>query len=388
MTPSSTGRASVFDTIEVLVDEQIEVDAIRMGDLLVLRTPQTYENAVEQLTKMFPGEHPDDVKAVVRRAMPKAPSLDHLTMELAAASPDWVRGRTETTSAGISGRRLRLIAGAVVTGVAAASVGVYALLANLNQSPFEKSSFTGLTQAADFQCSVQTQTAAECRNVAEGTIWQVTAFVGAADKDPQGYRFSHGSQLGMVWIFNSTEDRERYPQVAAFQRLYPYMTTRDRVIVGATDAPVMAKLAGALDESVLHGVGQTILPPQAKKPGNSDPFDGWPTVPPTTLVPWPSGPIPSLPRPTPSLRPSPTPTGLPVTVNPSQAPTEASRPSPTPTEPDPAEETGTPAPPPVKDEAAAPSQDGEASGPADQPAEQEQPNLSVTISLPALNIGF
>jgi len=411
--PTAPGRRSILDEFEVIVDHPFgcacftcgphdpdsplrtphpefdaivapeeTVDAVRVGHLIILRAGQSHENAVEQLSKLFPSEHPDDIIRVVRAAMPNAPSLENLSRELHGSSPDWVRGAVEADTVPMSKRRVRILAGAVVTGVAALSLGVYSLLSSLNSSPFDSPEFTELARAANFQCTVQSETSAECRNVAEGTIWKVTAYEGV-DEDPTSFRFSHGSEMAVVWIFDSAEERKAFPQLAGYQRLYPVMSSRDRVLVGATDPDVMADLAGAVDDSVLDGV-RTFPTGKPATPGRN-PFEEWPTKMPTSLVPWPTGE-----GPTRTVEPSQAGPGAPVPEEPSQpateapaAPDEAGRPAPSP-DPDPAPtqtqapaaDTGTPAP-----------------APEPEPTPSEEPmqtgaKVSVTISLPGIFIGL
>jgi len=410
---AAPGRKSVLDEFEVIVDHPFgcacftcgahdpdsplrtphpefdaivapeeTVDVARVGRLIILRAGQSHENAVEQLSKLFPSEHPDDIIRIVRAAMPNAPSLENLSRELHGASPDWVRGTVETDAAPMSKQRVRILAGAVAAGVTALSLGVYALLSALNSSPFDSPEFTELAKAAHFQCRALSDSQAECRNVAEDTIWKVTAFQGV-DADPTSFRFSHGDELAVVWIFDTPEQRQAFPQLAGYQRLYPVMSSRDRVIVAATDADVMADLAGALDDSVLDGVGGGA--PTAHPTTVGRPVMDWPTRVPTTLTPWPSTATPT--RTVEPSRPGP---GASVPEQPSQAATEApaapsepARPAPS-TDPDPspsqtqppAADTGTPSPAPGPDPT-----------PSDEPT-QSGSKMSVTISLPGIFIGL
>lgn len=289
MTPAAPGRSSIFDGFEVIVDSEIRVDASRMGNLLVLREGQTHENAVEQLIRLFPDAHVDDVTHVVRSAMPHAPSLDNLAIQIGASTPRWVTGSTEATAAPMSKKRMRTIGCAVTALVLGVTVGVYVALDRANASPFETTGFLEAADAVNFRCKLQSDMVAECRNLASGVDWEVHASVGANPTDPTVFRFWHGSDLGTLFIFKSVQDRERFPRMSAYSKLYPYITSHDRFTIASTDA-VIARNIAAVVTATMIGDGRQLPVLQPKTVSPADLLDEWPTMPPVPqMSPSPAG---------------------------------------------------------------------------------------------------
>ena len=296
---SITGRRSALSDLTVVIDEMFPVDAGHIGSVLVSSSKSTHENLFARVAELFPAEHIDDVTALVRKHAPHAPSLEGLSQQLADISPDWTwREPAADITAAQRRKRLRIAGAAIVGVVGAAAVGAYFGLSALDEpSLLASQEFSSLTTAAGLSCKALDETNAECRNVSAGTIWRVTALPGATDNDPDTFRFSRGNQLGLVLVFKDDADRAAYPPLAGFQRIYPYLSSRDRVTVGATDGPVIEMLAQAVDRSVLApGRGLAVTKTTNAGPRVSEALGDWPTKIPTGQIPWPQA--------TPSTSPS------------------------------------------------------------------------------------
>jgi hypothetical protein len=370
------GRKSALDDLTVIVSPAVKRDAYVVspqvgGKTLVLRKDQTFENAVERLSELFPKEHADDVRRFVRKHMPDAPTFDSI-LEGTAPAPSWMQKMGDDGEGRPMTRRAKLTTAALVTVIAAASLGGVAAVRSMTESMFDDAAFTSLTRAAHLECRILDSDTAECRNPVKGTVWRVLADEGNDDLPPS-YRFLSGQQMAVIYMFPSAEARLNYPNRAAYERVWDYMTARDKIMIGATDAPVLAALAGAVDESFLDGVPQTPATTSRGKP---------PTI--TNLLPTPTKSIPTE-------KPWPTPTGgSPTMLGPAYG---GSSPSPEPSSPD----TGTPQPPGAVDEPVGstdPDQPGADPATPAQPATPANPQPSVSdtqkpgigVQLPGVSI--
>jgi len=293
---------------------------------LVLSSRQTRENATERLIELFPQEHIDNVQRFVRKHMPNAPSFEGV---LATTAPSWTVTPPPSSSSIRVSRRAQLVSAAALSTIIAATLFGYSVLHNMTGSMLDEHEFQSFAAAAGFQCRTVEQASADCTSKVNGSKWKVLATRAEKAGEPNGYRFLSGDQMAVVKIFSSETERDAWPDTAAYSRVYPYLTGRDRVTIGATDLPVLEDFAGAADASVLSGrsataPGQSVRPsvPRGQVGRPADLLPGPPTAVPVTE--WPSRPAGA--GSAPASRP----------VKPS--PSVSGRPS------VPAPETGTPAP--------------------------------------------
>ena len=308
-----TDRPSILPSLTVVVNDDHRlkdatlVDRDGEGSTLVMRKTQSFDNAVERLMEMFPDETADDIRRLLRQHMPQA-TFDTLLVQ-AGPTPSYLRREDDEASGRrpgrLTGRRVTVLLCALVVAVfALVMVVVYSLMRGQTLSLFERKEFQAFAQEASMECRPTEVGRAECINRDQGTVWQVTATRGESG-EPDAYRFSHDDQLATVYIFDTTRDREKYPQNRAYQRLWPFLTARDRVMIGATDSPVLKDMAGAVDDSVLENIPTSAAPVATVRPTGIPshepmvrPRDELPAGPkPTSVVPWPSD---ATPSPTPS----------------------------------------------------------------------------------------
>jgi len=331
---------------------------------LVLSSNQTRENATERLIELFPQEHIDNVQRFVRRHLPNAPSFEGV---LATAAPAWTVTAPPASSSIRVSRRAQLVSVAALATIAASVLFGYSVLHNMTGSMLDETEFRSFAAAAGFECRTVEQAKADCTSKVDGSKWKVLATRAEQAGEPNGYRFLSGDQMAVVKIFSSQSERNAWPDTAAYSRVYPYLTARDRVTIGATDLPVLEDFAGAADASVLSGrsasaPGQTVRPTTPLRVGATgrptDVLPGPPTA--VTVTPWPSHP--TVGGSVPASRP----------VKP--APSVSTAPS------VPAAQTGTPAPSePVEADPPSPAREPVGSGGG---ITVELPSVTVTIDSP------
>lgn len=131
--------------------------------LIVLRQGQTFESAVDALTKALPDEHPSTVHALVRQALPDAPLL---RAELREHSPVIARPVPPSTPG-----RSFTIAAAVVAVVFALVTYLYAVASvGVTHQPRPAAAaadvYVDVVQAAQLQCHQVTTANAVCTDPA------------------------------------------------------------------------------------------------------------------------------------------------------------------------------------------------------------------------------
>lgn len=253
---TASRRASSLDGLIVEVDPDFPTSVGRKGRFLVLQGGgrQTHENAVQKLREMFPHEHVDDIKAFVRKHLPDAPSLDSLAVRLGASSPTWLRGPSpddRSTPAVRTVRRGLLWLTGAVAGVVLgfAAVAGYMALTYASTSILDRPVFQSVSSAAGLKCRMEGQATATCVHPSTGKAWRVTAFAGTA-QDPNDYRFVSGDQMALLSVFDTEADREDHPAASAYERLYPHLVVRGRVMLGSTDKALLDSLMVAVDRSI------------------------------------------------------------------------------------------------------------------------------------------
>jgi hypothetical protein len=261
---------------------------------LVLSSRQTRENATERLIELFPQEHIDSVQRFVRKHMPDAPSFEGV---LATTAPGWTVTTAPASSSIRVSRRAQLVSVAALSMIAASTLFGYSVLHDMTGSMLDESEFRSFAAAAGFDCRTVEQATADCTSKVNGSKWKVLATRAEKAGEPNGYRFLSGDQMAVVKIFSSETERDAWPDTAAYSRVYPYLTARDRVTIGATDLPVLEDFAGAADASVLSGrsaaaPGHMVRPATPTRVGGTGrPADVLPGPPAAvTVTPWPSHP--------------------------------------------------------------------------------------------------
>lgn len=313
------GRTSELTDLRVVVHpdapkEVSLVSPVGQPRVLVIRHPgQTSESAVERILEQFPREHLDDVRRFVRKHLPDAPSLDTF-LTSTAPKESWLAPPSDEPVKSRVSKRAWFVSAVGVTALVAATLVGYSLVRDSVPSMFDHYDFQRLAQSAHMDCTEIDASTAKCRTPSGGE-WKVTATRAPEPGEPDAFRFSQGSQLAVLMVFETLKEREEYPLNQAYRRLWPYITSKDRVTIGSTDAPVLASLAGLVDDSVLAELPKArgdekrathAVTPPAKQTKTTSPWMQAPS--PTPTRPWPTT---VKPAPAPTATATKSPTGTP-----------------------------------------------------------------------------
>lgn len=250
MTPPGPSSAALQTRVDVVVDDGCPVDAALVpggrGEkaVLVLRTWQSFDNAVEQVTALLPGEHPDAIRALVRANLKNALDFDRLSAEELA--PSWVIGSAAPPKARspLARKLVWCIAGLVVAVVA---LGYSTAREALDDADLIGSTdFQQFAAAAGLSCVAQDTDDADCRNEKAGTIVVVSARQGGHGK-PTRYWLRQADHLTSVIVFDDAEAVKAWPDRAASARLWPYMRVVGRYAVVSTDLDDLTEYARVLN---------------------------------------------------------------------------------------------------------------------------------------------
>lgn len=260
---SVTPTAAAVPTIIVDTDAPTDaalVDTLSGGRVLVLRPYQSFSNAVDQITRLLPGMHPDRVRALVRTYLPDAKDFDglesmrHGTIETHIPSPP-----VEDEH-----RRHRHLIRKIIAHTAVWSVltlaGIgYAVSRGADDfAPYESASFQHFAQLGRLMCDPIDKTRARCVDV-DGTVMISTVFTSS---DQTVFSFAYGKDnLSMRVLRDPTAARE-WVIGGGNHRLYDNATQAGRYVFYGTDAERVREYAklvsGDTPKSVDGGVDRVM----------------------------------------------------------------------------------------------------------------------------------
>lgn len=222
----------------VILDSSAKTHAAlveRGGELFLIMQPfQTFSNAVQQISKLLPSMHPDEVRRLVRLHMPTAADFDSVESSLrnepSRSAPHLILPPPSRQERRRSWVR-RVAVQTVIASLVALCLAAYFVVASIEPEPFESEAFESFAQVGSMLCDPLDSSHARCTDV-DGMVMLATV---VTSPEYTVFSFAYGAEKLALRVYPTVDCAETAAREPANREMYANLSHVGRYLLYGTD---------------------------------------------------------------------------------------------------------------------------------------------------------